>query len=237
MEYLTPLSSAGLASAMALLLTLLIFRRHKNSSGARRRGHRDALDTVADWQPQIARVLTVDERQAHDLLRRALPPDFLVMAQVPLSRFLRVPMRQSYAEWLHRVGHLSADLLVCDACSNVLLAVDVRAAAESERSRQRHDRLGRVLRAAGVRVQVWQAGALPSVGEVRAIVAALLQAQEPVVPASSVSPIPVADVADVADVAEMLAEGDRIDHSMEPVASGFYDEMELVPASAPAKAR
>lgn len=215
MEILNPLSAAGLAAAMALLLTLLVFRRHKQGSG-RRRAHLEALDTVADWQPQAARVLTVDERAALDLLRRALPAEFLVLGQVPVSRFLRVPMRHSYGDWLRRVGHLSADLLVCDACSRVLMAIDVRASNESERSQQRHERLARVLRAAGIRVQVWREGELPTVVEVRATMAALLGAESAAALAST--PIPVAEVA------EVLAEGDMLDHSAEPVASGFYDE-------------
>jgi hypothetical protein len=59
-------------------------------------------------------VLTIGERRAYELLRTALP-GFLVLAQVPLGRFLRVPTRHSHAEWMQRVGSLSADLLVCNA--------------------------------------------------------------------------------------------------------------------------
>ena len=57
---------------------------------------------------------------------RSAAPGLMVLAQVPLSRFLRVPTRHSHAEWLQRVGCLSADLLVCDTGSRVLAVVDIR---------------------------------------------------------------------------------------------------------------
>jgi hypothetical protein len=65
------------------------------------------------------------------------------------------------------VGSLSADLLVCDRSSQVVAAVEVRAARESERSQQRHERMARVLEAAHIRLLEWQAGDLPSPAAVR----------------------------------------------------------------------
>ncbi|WP_374675959.1 DUF2726 domain-containing protein [Ideonella sp.] len=121
----------------------------------------DARDTVADWPPTATRLLTAPERQAHQLLSAALP-DQLVFAQVPLARFLRVPTRYSYGDWLARVGQLSVDLLVCDRSTAVLAAVEIRPAETSTRSLARHKRMARVLEAAGVRVVVWQEGAMPS---------------------------------------------------------------------------
>lgn len=121
----------------------------------------EARDTVADWPPTATRVLSAGERQAHALLCQAVP-ELLVLAQVPLSRFIRVPTRHSYGEWLGRVGQLSADLVVCDGESHVLAVVEVRAPEESPRSLQRHRRMTRVLQAAGVQVLVWTEGALPT---------------------------------------------------------------------------
>ena len=98
------------------------------------------------------------------------------VAQVPLARFIRVPARRSYGEWLQRVGSLSADLLLCDSGSRVLAVIDVRAAQETERSRKRHERLGRVLKAAGIQVLAWREGELPSLSHVRSSMAALIWA-------------------------------------------------------------
>lgn len=123
--------------------------------------HVDELDTVQAWEPHATRILSRGERDAYGVLARALP-DHMVLAQVPLSRFLKVPTRHSYVEWLKRVGQLSADLVVCDRSSEVMAVVEVRGAQESERSQQRLERMRRVLKAAQIQLLVWQEGDLPS---------------------------------------------------------------------------
>jgi hypothetical protein len=130
---------------------------------ARKGGPRrtDELDTVQAWEPHATRILSRGERDAYGVLARALP-DHMLLAQVPLSRFLKVPTRYSYAEWLKRVGQLSADLVVCDRTSEVVAVVEVRGEQESERSQQRLERMRRVLKAAHIQLLVWQEGALPS---------------------------------------------------------------------------
>lgn len=136
------------------------------SAGAERAA-RSRTDTVAAWPPQAARVLTDAEAEALDLARRAAPKA-LVLAQVPLWRFVRVSSRQSYSSWLNRVGFINADLLICDAQGTVQAVVDVYREPMSERSQRRHERLRRVLRATGTPVLIWQQGRLPSVVKVRA---------------------------------------------------------------------
>ena len=221
-------SSSAIAAAAALLLTLFLVRR-RGRQGHQRGGVRDALDTVPDWPPEAARVMTVQERQSYELLRRALP-GYMVLSQVPLSRFLRVPTRHSYTEWLQRVGSLSADLLVCDTGSRVLAVVDVRANEESDRSRRRHERLARVLRAANVRVHVWREGHLPTPAEVRTAFAHdLVRGSGPMQPVSTNSrPMPLIPVAEMQELDAMLAEGDATarDAAHEPVPSTFFEDME-----------
>lgn len=229
------LPTAALAAALALLLTWLLVRR-RGRGGAARPGVRDALDTVQDWPPEPARVMTVQERQAFELLRRALP-GYMVLAQVPLSRFVRVPTRHSYTEWLQRVGSLSADLLVCDTGSRVLAVIDVRAAEESSRSRRRHERMGRVLRAAGVRVHTWREGQLPSAAEVRTALAHdLVRGSGPMQPVTNSRPMPLIPVPETQELDAMLAAGDAAarDGTHEPVPSAFFEDFE---DSTPAPAR
>jgi hypothetical protein len=222
MNFLDPLSAAALATAGLLMLSLMAVRRRQRGAGSRSR--QDALDTVAAWPPEAARVLSVTERQAFELLKRALP-GFIVLAQVPLSRFVRVPMRHSYSDWLQRVGQLSADLVVCDIGSRVLAVIDIRAPEETPRSRRRHERMTRVLKAAGIQVHTWREGDLPSASEVRSVIGAVLVDNAPR-PTNS-RPMPLIPVA---DIEEILAEGDAIDFGagMEPVASAFFDEIETV---------
>lgn len=231
MEFLSPTAAFVLPASVLLLLTLVVMRWRQRQQGQRQQ--REALDTVADWPPEAARVLSIAERQAHELLKRAMP-GFLVLAQVPLSRFVRVPMRHSYGDWLQRVGSLSADLLLCDSGSRVLAVIDIRAPQETERSRRRHERMARVLRAAGVQVHTWREGDLPAMAEVRMAMSHLVGAGAPANKAGSSGPmplIPVAECAEVTDIDALLAAGDRAaleasEGAMEPVPSAFLDDFE-----------
>ena len=165
---LDPISATLLTTAALMSLTLAW--RHWPRQGLRAwlpRRRKDKLDTVVAWHPEPARVLNIAELTALELARRAAP-GALLLSQVPLSRFLRVPTRNSYGRWLARVGNMNADILVCDARTRVLAVIDVRAAHASERSQRRHERMQRVLRAAGVHVLVWHEERLPTVGAVRA---------------------------------------------------------------------
>src|SRR5690606_6159223 len=122
----------------------------------------EALDTLMDWEPVATRVLTTGERDAYHVLRKALP-EHMILAQVPVARFIKVPTENPYNEWLRRVGSLCADLVVCDMASQVIAVVEVRQplSKENERAQRRHARMDRVLKAAHIPVHVWLEGALP----------------------------------------------------------------------------
>ena len=159
-----PLIVAGLV--LVAVLAGVFMRLRMPPGTPERRGKprsMDALDTVTAWPPQATRVLTPAERKAWSVLRTALP-DHIVLAQVPLSRFMKVPTRNSYSEWLRRVGLMSADIVVCDADSQVIAVIDVRASdgKEHARARQRHARMDRVIAAAGIPIHVWHESTIPS---------------------------------------------------------------------------
>ena len=228
MALFDPIAALALCSAMLLLGLLL--RQRRPSAAREPSSRREALDTVQDWPPQATRVLTVAERRAHELLRTALP-GMLVLAQVPLSRFLHVPTRHSYVEWMQRVGGLSADLLVCNADSRVLAVIDIRGPAQTERSSRRHERMARVLKAAGIEVLVWGEEQLPTASQLRAVLGGVLARSAgsgvedaPAKPRAS-QPMPLIPVA---ESEELLQHGDAAaqDARYEPVPSGFYDELD-----------
>jgi hypothetical protein len=225
------LSAFVLAAVIALLITYFLMRRRPSKTRARP-SRTDALDTVADWPPEAARVMTTTERKAYEIVRRALPQQ-VVLSQVPLSRFLRVPTRHSYSQWVSRVGCLNADLVVCDQGSQVLAVIDVRPAQQSSRARHRHERMTRVLRAAHINVLTWSEAKLPSVAEVRTQMAPLVQdgphgAMN--LNGSGSRPMPLIPVA---EMEEVLARGDALAHdtAMEPVSSTLFDDLDALPAS------
>lgn len=154
-----------LAIAVAAAVALWVYKRRSGVAAAdadatRAREH-DNLDTVTGWPPEVTRLLSGGERAAHETLVKALP-ECMVFCQVPLARFIRVPRRNSYGEWLTRAGHLSADFLICDRASLVIGAVSLQSTQESERAVKRRARMTRVLKAAGVKVFVWREHAIPT---------------------------------------------------------------------------
>ncbi len=155
-----------LAGCVSAAVVLWLWRRFNTRPSDTARTGRpralDAVDTVIGWPPEATRVLTLRHQRALEVLRRAVP-EHMILAQVPLSHFIKVPTRHSYVEWLRRVGHVCVDLMVCDAASNVVAIVEVRQAdkADSERARKRQQRTERVLRAAGIPLHVWNEAFLP----------------------------------------------------------------------------
>jgi Protein of unknown function (DUF2726) len=221
-------STTSLLISTLLLLSVLWSRRRE--AGAQRSAKRlQFLDTVQAWPPQAVRVMTLPERQAYELLRRAVPRNFMVLAQVPLSRFISVPTENPHLQWLNRAGRLSVDLLVCDSSSRVVAAIEVRTNDESRRTINRHERLAKVLKAASVPVHAWQDAALPALREVRLMFASNLRDEASALPESDdrrLLPLP--------EIHEMLADGDQyhLHHKQEPVSSGFFDDLDVGRAEA-----
>lgn len=232
MDFLPPQSTWALPALVLLLFSWALLRLRLRTG--QRRSHTpatEALDTVADWPPQAVRVLTVSERQAYELLRRALP-GYLVLAQVPLSRFISVPRRHAYIDWVQRVGLLSADLLLCDAGSRVLVVIDIRTPGETPRAQRRHRRMQRVLQAAGVHVLTWYEGELPTLVDVRTQLTPLVGGAVPGGHGTPSRPMPLQPVQ---TLAAALAAGDAAatqwagDETNEPVPSAFFEDAELAP--------
>ncbi len=190
------------------------------------------LDTVADWPPTATRLLTTAERLAYKTLQRALP-GHMILAKVPLARFLKVPSRQSYAEWLRRLGSQCADLVVCDMASEVIAVVSVQPppAETSERARKRHKRMARVMKAAKIPLHVWTSNALPTAEAVRELllpkaVEAATGAQAPA-PVAPVAPTPTRP-SPFDDDDRDTAYDERIE-GLEPPPSTWFDDFNSGP--------
>ncbi len=201
-------------------------------AGAKR--ERDDLDTVAGWPPEVTRLLSGGERAAHESLVKALP-ECMIFSQVPLARFIRVARRNSYAEWLTRVGHLSADFLICDRASLVIGVVSLQAMQESERAARRRARMSRVLKAAGVKVFVWREQAIPTPEAARDQIIQRTGAIDATTPPITVgTPKPVRPVTAAGGngkipVPEVLGETADDGRRREPPSSTWFDDLDSGP--------
>lgn len=212
--------AVALVAVVTLLLWLRMRRgRQADADNSQPRGL-DALDTVAAWEPEPSRILTAAERQAYAVLRQAFP-DHMVLGQVPLSRFLRVPTRNSYSVWVRRVGHLCADLVVCNRHSEVLAVVEVRSAPdrESPRTAKRHNRMDRVIEAAGIRLHVWREDQIPTISAARAAVLATPYTQEAQTAPAAARPVIDSELPETSEMAEFR----------EPPPSTWFEDLDSEP--------
>ncbi|MEO8311205.1 MAG: DUF2726 domain-containing protein [Caldimonas sp.] len=128
----------------------------------------ERLDTLIGWPPEPTRILRSSERLAFSTLKLALP-GYLILAQVPLARFLTVPKRNSYAEWMRRLGNQCVDFVVCDVTSQVVAVVEVRPPLDhlDDKVKVRLDRVARALKAAKIPLHVWNEEKLPTIEAAR----------------------------------------------------------------------
>jgi hypothetical protein len=155
--------------ALACALPLVWWLARRGGTPERRpEKEGDRLDTLIGWPPEPMRILRTSERLAISTLKLALP-GYLILAQVPIARFLAVPKRNSYAEWMRRIGSQCVDFVVCDISSQVVAVIEIRPPAEQidERLKGRLDRVARVLKAADIPLHVWNENRLPTIEAAR----------------------------------------------------------------------
>lgn len=221
--------------AVALLLVLLgWWWRRRTDGGAKANAEVGRTDTLIGWPPEATRVLDQRARAAYGLLTRALP-DHIVLAQVPMSRFLSVPKRNSYADWLRRVGHQCVDFAVCDVNAQVVAVVELQPAPgrASERSRRRQERMARTLKAAKIALHVWPEQLLPTLDAVRQAIAPPPPARSPapaaVVTEQRAPPLAPPKALNPFDDDLRDTTQDEFIELLEPPPSTWFDDMDSKP--------
>lgn len=154
--------------ALACALPLVWWLARRGGTPQRPDQPSERLDTLAAWPPETMRILRSSERLAFSTLKLALP-GYMILAQVPIARFVTVPKRNSYAEWMRRIGNQCIDFVICDVTSQVVAVVEIRPPAEaiSDKLRTRLERVARTLKAANIPLHVWNEERLPSIDAAR----------------------------------------------------------------------
>ncbi len=227
------LSWAWLAGVLAALLLIVWGWRQRRAAGDDTAGAGDRIDTLIGWPPQATRVLNHPERAAFALLVRALP-DYMILAQVPLSRFLNVPKRHSYADWLRRLGYQCVDFAVCDMNAQVVAVIELQPPTPrvTERARKRLARMARTLKAAKIPLQVWAEQSLPTAESVRELIVPRPPVQTlptaPSVVAAAAVPSAPAARNPFDDTARDSTQDEHIE-LLEPPPSTWFDDMDSEP--------
>jgi hypothetical protein len=164
---LTSITGALLLSLAMLLLSavcLVVFRRWLRSRVAAD----DAPDIAGPWPFFQKRPLTPVEQVLYFRLVATLP-ECMVLAQVPLSRFLGVSPGHNFQAWMNRINRMSVDYLVClkDATIVAAIELDDQTHARSDR-KVADEKKSKALADAGIVLIRWQAGSLPDEAAIRA---------------------------------------------------------------------
>jgi len=149
------ITTLAVVLAIASLWWLSDPARRRRALGDRVQG----LNTLS-WQPSLVPALDRVHRDIYHRLRAALP-EHMILAQVPLSRFLQVGRRQSYLAWINKVGHDCAHFLVCNNSAEIVVAIEVRPSRLSAKAQRRRARVEKVLRQVELPVVVWDPKNLP----------------------------------------------------------------------------
>jgi hypothetical protein len=123
------------------------------------------------WPYYAKKPLSRPEQILYHRLTKALP-DYVVLAQVQLSRVLGVEKGANFGIWNNRINRLSVDFLVCQKDATVVAAIELDDSSHSRPSRREADaRKQKALWSAGVPLLRWSVSALPDDGAIRIAIA------------------------------------------------------------------
>lgn len=147
---------AVLCAALFASMFLRALARQRNEEG--------------DWPFSAQTPLSQVEQIFFHRLVQTLP-DLVVLAQVPLTRFLRVKMGRPWLEWHDRISEKSIDYLICDRDFAIIAAIELDDRPHDAPARQKADvTKNRALAAAHVPLVRWRATALPTAQTIRSAI-------------------------------------------------------------------
>lgn len=126
--------------------------------------------TGETWPFIAKKPLTPPEQALYFRLIDALPQQ-IVLAQVPMTSFLRVRRGQTWSEWHSRISQKSVDYLICERDFSIVMAIELDDASHDSPARVHADATkSRALTSAGVTLVRWRTTAMPDVAAIRSIV-------------------------------------------------------------------
>jgi len=111
--------------------------------------------------------LTPVEQSLYYKLVNALP-EYVILSQVALSRFLGVKESANYMEWFNRINRMTVDFLVCKKDFSIVAAIELDDSSHnSERRQETDDKKNQALRSAGIRIIRWNVKDVPDTNKIR----------------------------------------------------------------------
>lgn len=141
------------------------------------RKQQEKADGPLDWPLHIQPVLSKPEQILYHRLVGALP-DYIVLAQVQVSRVLAVRKRtKNPISWVNRLNRMSYDFVVCSMDGGPLLAIELD--DQSHRANHRIETDGKkdeATAAAKLQMVRWSVSEMPDATTIRKVVDAAQEA-------------------------------------------------------------
>lgn len=153
-----------LMAVLALFLGIVVFAV---VSAVRKRAAEAEANDDEPWPFYSKRPLSQPEQVLYHRLVAALP-DYIVLAQVQLSRVFGVKKGFSSGGWMNRINRMSFDFVVCLKDATVVAAIEL-----DDRSHAAPDRIeadikkSRAANSAGIRLLRWNVKGLPDDDDIR----------------------------------------------------------------------
>lgn len=107
------------------------------------------------------KVLTNPEQILYNRLYKALP-DYMILAQVPLSQILRVKKGYNFYQWNNRINRMSVDFTVCRKDSSIVAVIELDDSTHQRKDRQDADaKKDKALNSAGIRIIRYSVNNIP----------------------------------------------------------------------------
>lgn len=120
------------------------------------------------WPFYAKKPLSQPEQILYFRLIEALP-DYIILAQVQLSRLLGVKKGHNHQSWSNRINRMSADFVVCNKDSSIVAVIELDDATHQKPDRQAADaKKNKALASAEIKVIRWQAKAMPEGSAIKA---------------------------------------------------------------------
>lgn len=154
------------------------------------------------WNLAVRRALNTNERRFYNQLRLAFPK-YIVLPKLPLVRLCQPATPEHVTYWYELIGSAHVTFAVCNPNGHVLLVIDLDSARSHSRRSTRIKES--VLAACGIQRLQCAADALPSIDELRMLLAGVGTAETLGTPIGALPSSPVEDPVKDAETAPNLA--------------------------------
>lgn len=140
---------------MILIITILIFKKKSKNK-------KDEKYPFYAKKP-----LSNPEQILYHRLTEALP-DYIILAQVQLSRILGVKKSYNFHEWNNKINRMSIDFIVCLKDSTIITAIELDDKSHEKTERIKADeKKNKALSDAGIKLIRWNTKKIPNIETIK----------------------------------------------------------------------